>query len=140
MDKSVIASKAYGAAAIAIELDGLAAGQVAPVPPFGSGISLIAAGMILIFWPALAPLAARLSALIFAAWAVVLKAPLIAAEPASGEAWIGFIGLLALAAIGPRLAAGSGAADTDGELPPAPEWRLPPGSAPLSHRFQASKG
>lgn len=141
MNKSVIGSKAYGAAAIAIGLDGLIAGQAAPLLPFGSGISLIAAGMILIFWPALVPLAARLSALIFAAWAIVLKTPLIAAEPASEAAWIGFIGLLALAAVGPRLDAGEDAADANDELPPTPEWRLVQRSLPLSQRgFQASKG
>lgn len=116
-------ASAYGAAAAAIGLDGLAAGEAAPFFPFGGSVSLVAAGLILIFWPALAPVAARLSALIFATWAIVLKAPLIVAEPANGPAWLALAGLLALAAAGQRLGAEEAATGDGDEKARPPMWR-----------------
>lgn len=134
-------SKAYGAAAVAIALDGLAVGHATPFLPFGSGLSLAAAGMILIFWPALGIVAARLSALIFAAWAIVLKAPPVVAEPASGSAWVGFLGLLVLAVIGSRLGSNRGVPEAAEVLPTASErWpRQDPSPVPL-YPYQGSNG
>lgn len=104
-------ASAYGAAAAAVGLESLAAGDAMPFLPFGSSASLVAAGLILILWRDLAPVAARLSAFVFGAWAILLKAPLAIAAPANGSAWLACIGLLVLAAIGLRL---SGELD-DGE-------------------------
>ena len=100
-------------------IDGLVAGQAGPLLPVGSGLSLAAAGMILIFWRALAPLAARLAALIFATWAIVLKAPLIASGPGNEYAWIGFVALMGLAAIGTTLRTGQDDPDAAQDLLPA---------------------
>lgn len=119
-------------AALVTAIDGLAAGQAGPLLPFGSGLSLAAAGVILLFWPALASLAARLSALIFATWAIVLKAPLIAAEPTNEYAWMGFLALLGLAAIGPTLGVRQEDADTVQDLQPAATWWPQANPAPRS--------
>ncbi|MGQ0659503.1 hypothetical protein [Sphingosinicella sp.] len=133
---------AYGAAAAAIGLDSLAAGETTPFLPFGSSVSLVAAGLILIFWPPLAPVAARLAALIFAVWAIVLKAPLIVAEPANGPAWLALAGLLALAAAGPRLGVAEAGAGEGEEKVRVPEWRPLQGASPIARRpgYQGSRG
>lgn len=139
MTRSAIGSRAYGAAAIAIGLDGLATGQAAPLLPFGSSLSLVAAGMVLVFGSALSPVAARLAALIFAVWAIMLKLPLIAADPANGSVWVGFAGLMTLAAIGRRLDGGEAAADAHEALPRTAAWR--PCLAQLSRTdLSAAKG
>jgi hypothetical protein len=135
-------ASAYGAAAAAIGLDCLVAGEAAPFFPFGSSVSLIAAGVILILWPALAPVAARLSAVIFAVWAIMLKAPLIVAEPANGSAWLALAGLLTLAAAGPRLGAAEAMTDDREEKARAPMWRPLPDAPPITRRpgYQGSRG
>jgi hypothetical protein len=121
----------YGLAAAAIGLESLAAGDAMPFLPFGSSASLVAAGFILILWRDLSAVAARLSALVFGAWAILLKAPLVIAAPAEGSAWLACLGLLALAVIGLRLAGQI----EDGEATRAEAagqvaWRYPP-AAPL---------
>lgn len=123
MTKSAIGSRAYGAAAVVIGLDGLAIGQSAPLLPFGSGLSLIAAGMVMVCGSALSPVAARLAALIYAVWAIVLELPLIATDPANGSVWIGFAGLMTLAAIGQRLNGGKAAADAHDARQRTAGWR-----------------
>lgn len=139
MMRSAIASRAYGAAAIAIGLDGLAAGPATPLLPFGSGLSLAAAGAILLFASGLSPFAARLAALIFAVWAIVLKLPLIAADPANGSGWVGFAGLMTLAAIGRMLDGGNAAADAhDARQRTAGWWGRPVRLSPTD--LSAAKG
>lgn len=124
MDRNGTIARAYGAAAVAIAIDGLTVAQAGPLLPVGSGLSLAAAGIALIVRPALAPLAARLAALVFLAWAIVLKVPLIAASPTNGQAWLGFVGLLALAAMGARLGSGRDEADEAGQPLQLPAWRF----------------
>ena len=132
---------AYGAAVAAIGLDSLFTGGPTPFLPFGSSVSLLAAGLILIFWEDLSALAARLSALICGAWAILLKAPSLLAALADGSAWVGCFGLLALAIIGLTLA---------GELEGwekkrgaakgrAISWLYPPPSSPRPG-YQGSRG
>ena len=126
-------------AAIAIGLDRLAAGQAAPLLPFGSSLSLIAAGMILLFASGLSPFAARLAALIFAVWAIVLKLPLIAAEPTNGSVWVGFAGLMTLAAIGRGLDSGNAATDAGDARQRTAGWRPRPAHLSPTDLF-AAKG
>jgi len=132
VDRNETRTKAYGLAATVTAIDGFTGGQAGLLLPFGSGLSLAAAGLVLLCWPALATFAARLAATIFATWAIVLKAPLIAAEPANEYAWVGFLALLGLAAIGPRLGAREDEPDTAQVLLPIGSWWPHPDPAPRS--------
>jgi len=132
-------TSAYGVAAAAIGLESLTAGDATPFLPFGSSASLVAAGLILILWRDLSPVAARLSALVFGAWALLLKAPLVIAAPADGWGWITCLGLLVLAAIGLRLAAELESGEAARAEAADPVAWLYPSTARL-HIYQVSRG